>query len=1841
MKNAGTYIALISCMLFAGFTGAVCAGQTWDLSADFSLASNPGPDGVWSYGAVNSTADGFSELFTLYNNSYPELGCPGWMSANPNTWWVGLGKSTGNAGTYDFPAGRVGGHAPTGVRWTAPRDMAISITGAVWMIREPTFGRRDGVTLSVNGVKLINNVEIPQRSAGVTSGNPFALAQAITAGGGQADSLSSIPVRQGESVWVGISYITQYDFVGIDLTITEVQGGEDAAFDWSETVNPSGAWAYGTVDAAFTDFIPFSSHTTLTGADWNSSGQPAWFSPEYGAHIEKSNGSSVYDLPAGRIGGYTPADGGRYLAIKWTSPGKRVVNICGDLWRLRTADKPQVVSLLVKGRVVIDRVLIGDRNAGHTSSNPYRLADAAVDGGADANDLLYIPVDAGDSIVLAVQPLDGRGPDYVGLDLVVRTVLGDTIPISDLAPVTVNVGPEKIFRNKDGIRVNGSAELSYQLSYMCDSLACSVGVDAAADPAAEVTFQIYADTVKVFDSGVMRKGDPFKQVNVSLQNVRILKLKTVAGAAADSFGLWMNPNTMPMELGEPDIGGGRPLRRAISANSGRMPEEPEFLNPGGYESSWGNYASRSIGGQYLPSWLYYSGELYFFSQEPLDILLGGSVVPRNGGDVYGMGFKWMKTLEPGYEYEFHLGFNNVPDIITVDNNIVWDISTGYVKLFSTSESSWGGSGRPSFEVVFHYVPQTASEGMIWCIRNGTRYEPDSALKFCDAVPQFSATRVSLGGAAPPTYDTLAPPYQVSQTPQLYKLYDSEMRQWQQYDKLPIKKPDYPTENFVILEQGAAVTETGWSRPGFLGSYAHPYGFLHMLGDNGIHGMMTNIVLPSNPGQSLANDLSVIEDGLNYFYIDVPNQGGWMDIQYRIAHGLPYQLWGFPPATQIEDLAQWDTINYMVQSFPGATTSALVGGELEHVQYLTFPLANASNHFDLVRKAYIQMPQDWNAALRQNIDNPAAVPFYEQSIGAAYQTAYLLKSYDMSMSKDWSRQNIEINIANNRGACRSYGKPMMLADDPWTGNLFTTRSPDETEQIMYLAYFSGVDYLYHEYNAFVQKVDGRFPNAWGEKYLDFARFAAVHPRRGNQIVRIAVMRGFGDIWSKIYAENTPGLANSISFDPTIADYNLLNTFLPSYGTYYQSNPYRFCTGTPFGPVDMVPWDAPLSHLSIYDLVVYMGQNAMDSQQYQTLKAYVQQGGKLVMSLGQLRVEGNDPRPVLNEALNDPFLGVALQSMPSIAATQAEITFQTGSGSQAGTVYDLYTITPTTAQTIASTTDGRPVVVKNSYGSGAVYLYATDFLSKVSFEPTMSFLAAQSEPSKMLTFQPFSDWLEYTVWRNGQSYILPIFNHGRIRFPSGVGPDQGVWQGQVTLGYDKFPDLQNVDVEAYRVDFTDPEMELTEIPVIKGPNGVTVTLDVDKRIEIVVGPRGTARSDFFCGQPPAPAVNTDTSWDLAADWSDDSNPADNGVWAYIYSNVGQRFPIRLSNYDATNFYSGQTAWSWDPAVTTPAMLKSRGLAKSMDLPSGRVTGYPAFTVRWTAPRNVIVNLSGGVWYPRELGGKGNKITLSKKINGVETVLFSASVKRRSQGYTSARPYAFSQAASDNAASPDVLQNIALNRGDSIILRAAADPTSFGPDFLGVDFTVTAAQLDATLAQIKNLPDGTSAGCSRAVVTAAFDGYFYVESDDRSAGIRVNLAGHNLKTGDRADIVGTVRTDGERYIDAVAAVKSGSGSIDPIGFKGRDLGTSGLNNVGLLVKVWGLVSHINPTRFAVDDGSGELIVQVQSPSDLPAAGSYVTVTGISSCEKVGDQALRLLRARYTDAAPDIVEMYAAPAP
>ncbi|MHB9035785.1 MAG: carboxypeptidase-like regulatory domain-containing protein [Armatimonadota bacterium] len=181
---------------------------------------------------------------------------------------------------------------------------------------------------------------------------------------------------------------------------------------------------------------------------------------------------------------------------------------------------------------------------------------------------------------------------------------------------------------------------------------------------------------------------------------------------------------------------------------------------------------------------------------------------------------------------------------------------------------------------------------------------------------------------------------------------------------------------------------------------------------------------------------------------------------------------------------------------------------------------------------------------------------------------------------------------------------------------------------------------------------------------------------------------------------------------------------------------------------------------------------------------------------------------------------------------------------------------------------------------------------------------------------------------------------------------------------------------------------------------------------------------------------------------------------------------------------------------------------------------------------------------------------------------------------------------------------------------------------------------LADAKKMADGSSVFVSNMVVTAVFDGFFYIEDQDRHSAIKVL---GSASVGNVVSVRGTMATsEGERAINAASVdVIGGSGILlQPLGMTNKALGGgdeinnpgvtggTGLNNLGLLVRTTGSVVGVTGSTLTIDDGSGTP-VSVTGVIGTFTTSDYVVVTGISSVKVEPDTSRsRMLRCiRITD--------------
>jgi hypothetical protein len=157
-------------------------------------------------------------------------------------------------------------------------------------------------------------------------------------------------------------------------------------------------------------------------------------------------------------------------------------------------------------------------------------------------------------------------------------------------------------------------------------------------------------------------------------------------------------------------------------------------------------------------------------------------------------------------------------------------------------------------------------------------------------------------------------------------------------------------------------------------------------------------------------------------------------------------------------------------------------------------------------------------------------------------------------------------------------------------------------------------------------------------------------------------------------------------------------------------------------------------------------------------------------------------------------------------------------------------------------------------------------------------------------------------------------------------------------------------------------------------------------------------------------------------------------------------------------------------------------------------------------------------------------------------------------------------------------------------------------------------------KALDAGTAVSLAGPVVTAQFNGFFYVEDPLRTSGIKVKST-TTVAEGTIPTIEGKTATlDGEVFIDAtnVTPGPAAPEAVKTVAMTNKaNAPLVGLSNIGLLSTVYGKVLEVaaDGTYCYVDDGSGVSyetgktgIKVMIAGTKKPLLGNYVSCTGIA---------------------------------
>ena len=406
------------------------------------------------------------------------------------------------------------------------------------------------------------------------------------------------------------------------------------------------------------------------------------------------------------------------------------------------------------------------------------------------------------------------------------------------------------------------------------------------------------------------------------------------------------------------------------------------------------------------------------------------------------------------------------------------------------------------------------------------------------------------------------------------------------------------------------------------------------------------------------------------------------------------------------------------------------------------------------------------------------------------------------------RNMEQIINFARGAARAYKKEVLgswLAHEFYGGyNQFDPLKAKRFTAEYYMSYLAGLDYVclesgYRELHSHLSEMlpeDHPLTQSYLKEAEDFAKFCNedIRPGKNGPITKIAFVQGnldgFGwgnssSLWGQYYDEKW-------GFDNPEFSYRILDEVYHSQEWNDGKNfgDYDFSHAPAYGTYDVIPATCPLDVMKQYEWVIYCGWNTMTPEIYETLKAYVSQGGKLFITAAHLRDS-------VDRAEKGTFSSVNWEELLGVKLTDEIIRCNEGYKFARNSIVDglMYPGTlnlmcdpawsagytnyvkvhPTVANSVGFLSDsfGRsasrtviddpsliPIITENKVGEGSVIFMATsEYPGAPQIYPlykmiVKSILAASHRTSDLKVIG--SDKIRFAMYEDGEKYKLYVFN-----------------------------------------------------------------------------------------------------------------------------------------------------------------------------------------------------------------------------------------------------------------------------------------------------------------------------------------------------------------------------------------------------------------------------------------------------------------------------------------------------
>jgi len=789
-------------------------------------------------------------------------------------------------------------------------------------------------------------------------------------------------------------------------------------------------------------------------------------------------------------------------------------------------------------------------------------------------------------------------------------------------------------------------------------------------------------------------------------------------------------------------------------------------------------------------------------------LVWGKTTFQGTDAVWGVAVDWVKDLLANRQFTFIFRFDELPDLILADRHIVWSRSRDMAN---------GG------KVIFSYVPDRDGPARLAFLKD-RRYRPDDQPSGGIRFAEFSAC-LDRGPAEPvacDTYDQLDS-LTVTKIPPLLVNRDYFQAPLVEPDLTPVAPQPYPTMDVVIVHEGIesylpAIAVYSNASPQAVRHQIDLIPILEAAGIDGVH----LYHLPDELLEALANSK------LRAFIVPTCGAGEWWGPCGSESHATrPQYAAGLTMANRlldrIDDCRVYIWFPEVEDRERDLFKSPAMKNKMAQVQFGrgTVRYDDTTDNEFWVERTIVEANRKWKDELWNRLNDPARCTAIYQAGNPFAVAHFAAGGAEMTVNKAIFRGCFNATVAAGRGAAKAHNLPHGFDYDPWSWRFRMNHHPLEWRQGLRVYLHAGAKFLFHEGTLFRRDADGRVkPTETGREFCDAARYARRHPTLGPQIVKMAAMHGAGE-WSHLRLPRfMPQLQQDINPPDwevlRYRDWKLLDVFFPKIGGYMSGRFDRLMTGTPYGPLDVIPWDTPLETMKDYEFVCALGSNGCVPRQLETFIRYAETGGRLVLALGQLRDQSLEPRQIIQADLR-PLAGVIVDPQTN------RVTLDGG-------------------EIIHRFPDGS-MIVRHRPGRGEVILFTTYALTTLGEDQPRRILRQLGERARFVQFEPFSDWLEVMANRKGRSVCLSLFHHGQIGFPSGTGQKDPPWQGTVRIDLAKLG--LDADVIAKRVE---NGCTLADAPARIENNQLVFQPTIDLFAEFVLGPADRVEHDFYADQEP---------------------------------------------------------------------------------------------------------------------------------------------------------------------------------------------------------------------------------------------------------------------------------------------------------------------------------------------------------------------------------------------------------